>query len=418
MLNDIQKQLIAAAVDSDLDPRQDAEFRQLLAGSVDAATLYRCLLADQELLRSIRRIPAPPGLAETIRERTHPMHVGPDRAALARPAGWVPYVIAATVFLAVSIGSFWFSLLTSQTGSTEQAGRPVQPDTSRNPPVPTSRELAVNRGPESLPPPRKSVPSRIPDDGALAHRGPVLPTIEPAPLPRTTSTADVVGSRPAPDTPLLHPTEVRLPILTGVTDLDRPDIKARLLEDLTGEPAHRLDLFARDPIRAAELFRAAARSAGLTLSVDTIAQERMKRKLPSTWLVYTEALTAEEIVKLLGHIAAAVRKEKPPVLVTSHLVPAQAAEARDLREFLGLDAGGWKRTKAAAPRSITAGTADQLTKNLTRKGPDKPAILVTYLPPSLRLPPLASKEVRTYLERRGERKPDAVPLLIVIRPTS
>jgi hypothetical protein len=74
-----------------------------------------------------------------------------------------------------------------------------------------------------------------------------------------------------------------------------------------------------------------------------------------------------------------------------------------------------KRVKpAAGPKSIADGTADQLAAALRKGG--KSAILLTYLPVVGRTNPAASKEIRAFLERRGDRKPDAVPLLIVIRP--
>jgi hypothetical protein len=62
---------------------------------------------------------------------------------------------------------------------------------------------------------------------------------------------------------------------------------------------------------------------------------------------------------------------------------------------------------------VSAGTIDEVTKALTTPSAEKCAVLVTWN--GLRTPPAMSAELKTYLAKRGDRKPNAVPALIVIR---
>jgi hypothetical protein len=67
---------------------------------------------------------------------------------------------------------------------------------------------------------------------------------------------------------------------------------------------------------------------------------------------------------------------------------------------------------------MSTGTANQITRALTDptgKGGDKSAVLMTYAPSQVRTRPGDSRELRQFFERRGERRPNAVPVLIVIR---
>ena len=68
-------------------------------------------------------------------------------------------------------------------------------------------------------------------------------------------------------------------------------------------------------------------------------------------------------------------------------------------------------------KPISAGTADHLIKSVTGgKGSDKSAVMLTWGPPAARTPPASSQELKLFISKRGERKPTAVPVIIVIRP--
>ncbi|HEX4608657.1 MAG TPA: hypothetical protein VH092_10675, partial [Urbifossiella sp.] len=51
----------------------------------------------------------------------------------------------------------------------------------------------------------------------------------------------------------------------------------------------------------------------------------------------------------------------------------------------------------------------------TGKGGEKSAVLTTFAPAGARTPPAASREIHQFFDRRGDRRPTAVPVLIVVR---
>ena len=213
-----------------------------------------------------------------------------------------------------------------------------------------------------------------------------------------------------------------MPLLVSISDLDRDDAKQRLADELSRDPAYRLDLFAKEASRGAEMFQASAKAAGVNLSVDAAALDRIKKKQATSYLIYCESLTAAEIRELFGKIAAEDAKNNQRVFDSLHATPALAADQTILKELLGTDPGLWKRPAASAtgsvtppePKSISDGTGDQIAKSLARAG-EKTAILLNFTPAAFRTSPAMSKELKEFLAKRGERKASAVPILIVIR---
>jgi hypothetical protein len=395
MLSDADRELITAAVDGALDDRREPLFRALVADSAEAAALFHKLQGDARRLREARRVPAPPGLADCVVARVRDLpHTTPSsrRAAAQRPT-WLTYAVAASLLLAVAAGSYWYVARSAR----DPEGRALR-HALPTPQDPGGTEYAVvprDRTPEVVPAPRAMVEPEI---VAIAPR---QAGREAAPTPRPFGFNDVIGSRPAVDPGTIAAADIRLPLRATVADLDRPEWKAKVAAELARDPAFRLDLFVHDPLRAAEVFQTAAQAAGVDLIVDATAQERIKRKLPTTWAVYTESLTADELAAFLAQLAARTRAaDATPVFASAHLFPAQQPEQRELRELLGVDP--LARNKPAARKDRT----------------EKPTAILLGYSTGARVPPALSKEVKTYLDRRDERKPAAVPLLIVIRPVS
>lgn len=419
MLTDSDYELITAAVDAELPPDREVAFHALLARNPAAATLYAHLKGDSRRLRALPRRPAPAGLAGTVAARvvalpraTPVAPRAPARRALGRP-GWAPYAVAASLLLAVTATSFWVSLREAA----DDTDRLVQQRRLPRSHGPADRHAhspaaPADPGPELGPPPRRALPEGGRDDSRLAVRPrPAEVGPEAAPPPRPSGIGEVVGSRPLGATTPFESIEARLPVLAAVSELDRKEILDRVVAELGRDPAFRLDLFVKDVPRAAAIFRSAAQSPGLTVTVEATAQDRLRRKLPTALAVYSDSLSPEEVAKLLTALAKRDRADKSgPVFTTAHLVPLQAAEQRDLRDLLGMDLVGLGKRKAggAKPASTPAvGDKDKAAR---------PAIMLTYLPAALRVSPPASKEVKAFLDHRAERNPAAVPLLVVIRP--
>src|SRR6266542_1505408 len=108
MLTDADRELITAAVDGALDDRQEPAFRALVADSAEAAALYNRLQGDARRLRESRRVPAPADLAEevTASVRNLPRATPSSRRPAARRPSWLTYSVAASLFLAVSAGTY------------------------------------------------------------------------------------------------------------------------------------------------------------------------------------------------------------------------------------------------------------------------------------------------------------------------
>lgn len=411
MLTDADRELITAAVDGALDDRIEPQFRALIAESADAAALYSQLQGHARRLRELRRVPAPSGLAGVVvaRVRSGPPTVAPSRrrAAAAR-AGWAAFVVAASLFLAVVAGSYWY---VQRTGSDRTPVAHLIPHSPATPP----NGDTILRVPDHEPIEVAAAPRAAGSDEALAVIPPEVHS-ETAPLPRPVSD-DVIGSPLLAKSTAFKTVDVRIPLRATVADLDQQAWKARVAAELAHDPAYRLDLFVHDTLRAAEVFQASAAAAGVNLTVDSIAQDRLRKNLPTTWVVYTEALTPDEAAGLLARLAAHSRDADPtPVFASAHLFPAQATDAHDVRDLLGADLGVLKRPRVAGPKSVAAGTADAVTAALL-KG-ERAAIFLSHLSFNGRLLPGAPKDVKAYLGTRGERKPATIPLLIVIRPVS
>jgi len=410
MLSESERELIAAAVDGILAPAGDASFRLLIADSSEAVILFQQLQLNSARLKSAPRYAAPASLAPQVLNRVAnlprpvPTTVGRQPLAVRGRPNLVPYGLAAAVLLSVASASFWYAWDDARKSEVyaqrERLPNPIEPPPSQ--PVP-ARTLPSEPPIQVLPP---AVPSAGPVEVA------VLPTPpEAAPTPRTFGSDGLVASPPLTDVKPFESVQLRLPLLLSMSELEKEDARSKLRDELSRDPAYRIDLFTRDAAKAVDVFQTVCKVAGVHLAIDAVAKDRMAKKLPSSWVIYSEVLTADELAQLVLQLSKAT--ERP--IATAHVIPAQQAEQRDLRDLLGVDPGLWKRPKTA-PKPISANTGDQIVANLLKgKTVEKPALLMTYSPANARSVAATSKEIKSFLERREERKPNAVPVMIVIR---
>lgn len=407
MLTRAEQELITAAIDGELSPDEQARFRRLVAESAEAKALYAALKRDRDRLHRLPRVAAPAGLAATVTAAVRPIVVKPEPVRVRRRrVEWAAVAVAASVFLA-AVGSGYLFL-----------GRKPSPD----------RPPAARQTPDV--PPRVVIPVE-PNRAIVVRPEPTRP-VAPPPRAAQSQPAAVATATPPPRTDLGAPpgepfqrfdlVEVRLPVLLPVADLTRDEAKATVRAELAHDPAFRIDLFTTDTLKAAEAVVAAGKAVRLTVATEAIAGERLKRKMPSAWAVFTDALTPDEMAKWLAAVAAADEKAaaKSPaarVFESVHLIPAQQAEQREVRDLFGIDLAPAKRPRSSvgSPKGVAAGTIDEVTSTLQKDTP-KQAVLVTYLSPPARPNPALSKELRAFHDRRGERKPGTVAVLLVIRP--
>ena len=259
-----------------------------------------------------------------------------------------------------------------------------------------------------------------------------------APEPRP-AYHDLLGSGTLPKLPPFDFVQLRVPFLRSVVELDREDIRQELTDELgRGSPAFRFDLFGRDTARGAEVFQNAAKAAGLTLFADAGTLEKLKQKQVVSVVIYTEGLTAAELTELFARVCAEDKRFSPRVCDSLHVIPAVRADENELKAVLGIDAGLFKRPRPGGtgmpqngekdlfdknghPKSVSAGTIDRVTKVLTNppaKAGANPAVLMTWqtAPGISHSVPAQSVELKQFLALRSDRKPSAVPTIIIIRP--
>jgi len=319
--------------------------------------------------------------------------------------------LAASVLLAVGVGSFLRSNRTGSVASGEfpTTARGTIPDPSIVAVLPkASSTVAIPPAP-AIPPDRNVAELLPPAPPETPNR------IEEIPPPRPKG-VDVFVAPPLKPIPPLDRLIVRVPFLTAVSDLEREDTRQQLLDELTREPAIRIDLFAKDQARGIEMFQSAAKATGIAVHADALTLDRVKKKQSTAVLVYAESLAAADIRDLMVKISTDDANSKQRVFDSLHATAALPADQAALKDVIGSDPGLWKRPANAEPKPISAGTGDELTKSLTAKTADKPAVLLTFTPAASRTHPAMSKELKEYLAKRGDRKASAVPVLIVIRP--
>lgn len=423
MLPADQLELLTAAVDGELTPRQSRHLRRLLVGSGEARTVLARLQADAARLRNLPKAAPPADLAARIMAKVAtvtPAPIIPARPATVpfrRTPQWVPVAVAASLLLGVAASSFLF--FARGTGGANGGGAQAHNGTRPQPgPVHISPEIA-----KALPSEQDHLPSgpiaedRVPPRVVARHD--VTPSVAPEPRPKADRPAppdrNLLTAPPMPDIAPFDRVQVRLPFLAEPGDLDHDDKRAALAEELGREPASRIDVFVKDTARGAELLQAAARSAGLVVHADAATADRVRTRKPTAaFVLFTDSLTATELRDLLTRFAADDAKAAARVFDTMHVTPLHPADQRDLTAgVFGFDVNPAKKG-GTEPKPISSGTADQVAKTVGRGG-EKAAALATYLPNAFRTPPAMSRELKQFADRRPDRKPNAVAAVIVVR---
>ena len=408
MLTDPQRHLIAAAVDGRLTPSEQLAFRGLVAESRDALALFQTLQSQAARLSALPKVALPRGrsasILQAISQAVPPTApAASPRVAVSAKRSWLPYAVAASTLLAVSSGSFWLA-----------QNAPREPVSSLLPTEPVAvapgllvAQLPTASPPAELPAPREAAPVEI------ASIEPEAVVVEVAPEPRVRPAGDIVGSGAFQQSANLAALDVRLPVLSAASKLDQPEVRNLMLAEFKAAPAVRIDLFSRDSLRGVQALQHAAKNAGVAVAVDGLTAERIKKNLPLAWAFYAEALTPDDLAKLLDQVATVNRDAgKDAPFGVAHVTAAGASEARDLKDLLGVEPSFLKR--AATP--VNASTVDRVAANLAKPG--KTGIVLTYAPATARTAPVASAEVRSFLAGRADRKPGTTPVLIVVRPAN
>ena len=427
MLPDRVKRLLTAAVDGELDQVERRALQKVLQQSEDARRLHKQLKRDAGILRDLPRQGLPPhfscNVLQAIGASVHvtPSIIGNSPKRFTMPL-WANLAAAAAVMMAVCAGTYMVIVLNEQEKAAVANGQNKKPDP----------ELIAAPTPDVLAPPALA-------KGTTHDTPPVPdePPVKPVDVAVGPKPEDPRVVEPGSSDVLFRPFIPRLDMFATVSAADLPPVfSVRDLDDAKSQAFHdslnrndalHLDLFCRDTTRAFDRLQAMMKARGQKLSVDAVAQERFNRKLKTHYLFFTETMTADEVAKLFH--ALAIEDKKEGAFEKLVVKPLSGDSQKTLSLLLGVDAKLFqprKPTSAIDPtKPLSDGTAKDLAAALNGRKtnpaapgsaakPTEHSVLVLSFNP-IRPNPASSKEVKQFLEQRKDCKPNAVPVLIVLR---
>jgi hypothetical protein len=427
------RELLTAAIDGELSPADQKLAQRLLQKSESARVLLAQLKADSKRLRKLARVSAPADLAENvlavIAERSMtPTPLPPGK----RPSPkfnwsmlpvWVNLVTAAGVLFVISAGSYlYFTASERYNASREQGTAHKGPDSESADPG-----SATPAGDAKLPDSKGNTPELGPEPKAIVQ-GPRESGPELGPSPR--ELRDIYLAPPDNGMPEIESFQLdKIRVSHLVTLHDLPDDEAarkKLTAEMKKDELIRLDLFCHSTPKGLDLTLAALKARGITVFTDGFAQDRLKRKVPTELMLFTEAMTPEEVAQLLAELGSVDAKSGAGEFDTLVAAPFLPLDLDRLGKLLGMTIApkpGVGKAPIDVRKPLPEGTANHLAATLAKMGTtstppktEKVAVVVAYSP--MNGQPTASREIKQFLDRRGDRKPDAKPLMLVLKTIS
>jgi hypothetical protein len=386
MLSERIQELLSAAVDGELTPRQRETVDQMLRESSEARELYQEMKRDAERLQHMRRIRLSQDFPAVILKRVAEKKPAPARyqnPIVRWMPVWANTVAAAAVILAICGAT---ALVVIWNEQQKKAG--------------IAKENKIL--PEKAPAPRlvdspvAVKPANNGADSARVEKVPFMPaelvkdTLPQSPVKPDGPTPNLSpGTGPTPPLTKVDPPKLQ-PILV-MKDLDQPAVRQKLIDALKADPMVQIDLFCKDSSKATEKLQNAFK--GQKVLVDAVAQECLKLKVAKVqYLYYVENLTPDELERIFQAIAMEDRKSEKQFdkLVLRPLAVSQ------LKPLLGVEPK-WLQSKSVASAKPYENIVLVLANGKVTSNP------------------ATSKEVKHFVETRRERRPGSVPVLISVR---
>ncbi len=429
MLTDQEFRLLTAAVDGELTPSEQRRLEHLLARSETARNCYAQLLEQSQRLRQLAQVHPPIDLSKRI------LHVIQARALTPTPLPpvrrpqvggavpvWLPVALAASILLAIMLGSYLVF-------SHQRMQRTEWVQQQRNPSSPASPSRSTDR--QDLPP--KSSPTdevvrnTEADDNDGVH--PDRPTVqELLPRPQVVDSGPILTAPSLPESQPFQVVTIELMSLFSFSEIQRPDVQRKVREHWKKATPLRVELFARDPIAAADHLQKHLKAMNQNVLVDAFAQDRLKRKASTPFLFYSETISPDEFWLLLSKFAHTQTANHDPAKLDDKFVlsPFQPSDFVDLAQMLGIDVSSLRSGRVMGPlsgldhrQSLETQTGLHLAQTLSGWTPSANAasarqtIVVTYPPP--RGLHVHSKEIQSFVRNRNDAKREWPPILIVLR---
>jgi hypothetical protein len=449
MLLDRYRQLLTAYVDGELSSRQRRHVVRLLHRSAEARQLLQQLKADSRALRQLPRPPLPADLADLVLRIIKERNLTPGQNHIVKvPAtsAWmgplISWAVAAAVLLVLGVASyFYFAASMDQQPIAEMAQKqpqtlPTIPDAEDLEPSPAQDdEDATEMAAPERPTPKIKDPATVKPPKVVKQRGrkktKSSPGGKPPPAPKVeTALTDRVERFQLEHVPDL------LPVIVKLNDLDLPSTRKKLIDELGKDSAFRLELPCPNGTKAFDRVQKAARTLHLGLILDKPAQERIKLKWRTSYLLYMENVTPEELAQFVRQLGTEDRKSavgKPAELQFDRLVLTRltASHRKELITLMGVDpmttvpsATGLTGTDPHNP--LTDATARQVGQSLAGQGgaprpeagkpvpepPEHIALVLAYNPVR---PSGGSEEIKHFLESRKPARVGTLRVVLVLR---
>lgn len=443
MLSRETRKLIAKSIDDGLDVAERKELELVLRESESARRFLARLKQDSKTLRAL------PAVTTNIDISAEVMRSIVERNLLPIPAPPVahrqsnqtirksslPYLAtAAGLMLAVTGASFLFF-----TNNQRQIQRNSELSFARETPRKNLSPTEQPKKPETgVIEHRVESPSPTPEVVVKKTKLEEVAPPEVGPLPRVVEDS-ILTARPEvmPEIHAINIAKHRVSRFLNLTDLASTEPahvknQSEIRNELKADELIRLDLFCRDTRSAMDLLSTAFKARNTQVIVDQHLTDRFKKRQTTEIVLFTDVLTPEEVFQLLGEIAknemsGGESKGEFDTLVVAPFLPA---DLDMLGRILGAGAVLSKMPKQKTPidlrKPLPAGTANHLAQSLTKMGggsglaptpstpkTEKLAFIGSYSP--VNPTPSQSKEIKSYLERRGEKRPDSKPLMLVLR---
>lgn len=395
MLPDKLSKLLTAYVDGELHFRHRKAVSRLLRKSSEARKLYRKIKGDSLVLRCLPRHTLQIDLSGTIIDQITKLDLRPGRDLVRRPAArsagvpaWMG-AAAALLLVAVGVGSYFYF---------------APPEGSNNPPTVADKKTNdPGEQPEpwlSHPVPDPANSDKLPAGGPDDIMGPEAPKSNP----------NSVFAFPNLKLPQFRAAQTRVPLIFWLRDFEQATAGEQLKHELKKDAAARCDIFCTDTNRGVDRLQAAAKLQGIQVKIDPTAQDRIQRRLKTTFALYVENMTADDLAKLLRQLAGDDKK---------HGQFLQVVVAPTTAEELAKVFGGPKKDFAPpSQRPVEQGTAGEILHALPTTGvkpsgsraPERTLVVVPYNPPQA----TPCKEIKTLLDGYREQRPATMQLLLVL----
>lgn len=422
------RELLTAAVDGELTPAERRAVDRALRESEPARAMLAKLQSDKARMKALPRISAPVDLAENvlcmIQDRAMTPTPLPPTTRTPRKFNWsmlpiwVNVATAAAILVVVSLGSYsYFAASQNYFANREHPQVAKVPDL----------KLPNYDDPTKAPDPKVIEVVRPIPEVVVQKPREVGPEIGPSPRDVT----DIItGPRPlggpTPEIEAVQLDKIRVSSLFVLSDLSTDEtVRKKLVNEMKKDELIRLDLFCGTTQKALDRVLVGLKARGLIVVTDSFAADRLKKSISTEIVIFTETLTPDEVAQFLANLGAEDSKTPAPEFTMLVAAPFLPADLDKLGKLLGVPnvlpkpAVGKKAIDISKP--LPEGTANHVASSLTKMRTGSPgstktesmAIVAAYSP--MNAYPANSKEIKQFLDRRGERKPEAKPLMLVLR---